>query len=1188
MKKVEVKDLFQSTFNLVGQCQEQVNYECYLNQCKLLIKQFEKLKENDQQQQFLNKSTFNYLNQKQFYDQEFSQKDDKTIHQFLIKYSKEDDLKTLEETITKLEDQNYQLNLNKSYSFSDQILDQYQIRKASDSTQDSEQDQNIRFNQEQDAYQQDLLDGYLAPQSQSSSKESNQNHSIILESINDIIDCFNTIERKNLKQGNKQLEKNSSKNSINSHSNKLKQNCLSDDQRQFNNQEQPQDNISNIIDQFFQDKLKQFYECVNNGNCGDYVNCSYCFYSSLQIADQLIENLKEINCTLQQKLGNGGESIVFRGIYKKENSNNYEEYAIRIQDIDKENNSDQDFNEIEVFNFVKNSTKIINCVFQKVFQIGDLNILVQILDLCETDLQKEIVNGIEFDDLCSKILELLDVIIELKIYRITHSDIKPANILINSEKKCIITDFGISILSTNQSQKSRGHTLYYAAPEQEQKQYIDHSTDIFNLGKTFEVLINKIKYSSDEIIHNNQKECIKKLQNIINSEMLEKDQNKRSESLVLLKKFYDIIKQYSDSAIESYAKNIKQIVKQRRFETTKNIFELQESKLVQLLLALQINLEKKYSQFNLMNSDLLQTIDFIIQEFDLTSQLELKSQFTKFFVFLHSIFICQIFKSIEKGQSYDAIYQYFSCFQSICKSLYDIGICLLSEGHYSQAVNYFQISYEIYGKILPESNRDQVNIANTVNKIGDCYFKLGQFDKCLQYYNQSHEIRTSFSNKESEDIYLSLSSLGQYYNQIGDQQKAQNYLNESLEIQKKLLERETHPETAQSVFHTASCLFQLGKYEQALERYLQCLEMRLQVFFNDHSEVATSLCQIGVCLFRLTKTEEAKKYLIESLEMRQRLFKGDHTDTAQSLMQLGSYFMFLANLQKGYEYHTLSLEMKKRLYGDLNHPDVAESMQYLATCNRALGNLQQSLALDYLSLYKRQSIYRGNHIDKANSLHAVGSGLMFQGKIKMAINYFKMSIKMKESIQSNQNNLSLSINNLGLCYSYQGKYQLALEHSQKALEIQQKQFKAHPTIVLFLLDVARSYFYLGNFKQAINYSNNSLIMLDQLIKFHYKGFLPQWVKPERALILLNLSSYHYADKDIAQGNFYLKEAMKFYEQVFESDQLNPQQIQALKLQKCYSDLKNSGQYNSNNVYLLDKISLILIRLNISNLKQKQK
>ncbi|EAR88471.2 tetratricopeptide repeat protein (macronuclear) [Tetrahymena thermophila SB210] len=1175
MKKVEVRDLFQVTFNLVGKCQEQVDYEHYLNLCKLLIKYFQKLKENDQQQQsFINKSTYNYLNQKEFYDQKFSQKDDIKIDEFLIKYSKEDELKSLEEIITKLEDQNSQLTLNKSLYFSDQILDQYQIRKVSDSTQDSEYDQNIHFNQVQDSYQQELLNQYLAPQIQSSSKEQNQNLSIILENLNDIIDCFNTIERKNLKQPNQQLEKNySSKCKINNPSNKFKQNSISDDQIQFNNQEQLNDNINNQIDKFFQDKLK-----IKCGNC------------NLQIADQLLENLKEINCILLQQLGNGGQSIVFRGVYKKGYSNNYEEFAIRIQDIDKESNSDENFNEFEVFNFVKNSIQIINCVFQKVFEIGDLNILVQILDLCETDLQKEIIrnNGIEFDDLCSKILDLLDMIIELKICRITHSDIKPANILINSEKRCILTDFGVSILSTNQSKKSRGHTQYYAAPEQIQGQDVDHSTDIFNLGKTFDLLTKYFKYTSNEVINNNQKECIEKLQNIINSEMLQEDQNKRSDSLVLLKKFYDIIKQYSDSAIESYAKNIKQIVKQRRFETTKNIFDLQESKLVQLLLALQIYLEKKYTQSNLMNSDLLQIIDFIIQEFDLTSQLELKSQFTKFFVFLHSIFICQIFKSIEKGQSYDAIYQYYSCFQSICKSLYDIGICLLSEGHYSQAVNYFQISYEMSEKILPELDNDQVNIANTVNKIGDCYFKLGKFDKCLQYYSQSYEIRTSFPNKEREDIYLSLSSLGQYYNQIGDQVKAQNYLNESLEIQKKLLERETHPETAQSVFHTASCLFQLGKYEQALERYLQCLEMRLQVFFNDHSEVATSLCQIGVCLYRITKVKEAEKYLIKSLEMRQRLFKGDHTDIAQSLMQLGSYFMLLANLQKGHEYHLLSLEMKKRLYGDLNHPDVAESMQYLATCKRTLGNLQQSLALDYFSLYKRQSIYRGNHIEKANSLHAVGSNLMFQGKIKLAIKYFRMSIKMKESIQSNQNNLSLSLNNLGLCYSYLGKYQKSLVLSQKALKILQKEYKEHPAIVMFLLDIARSYFYLRNFKQAIYYSNTSLKMLDQLIKFYHKGYLPQSVKPEKALILLNLSSYHYADKDITQGNQYLKEAMRLYEQVFEYDQFSPQQIQALKIQSCYSGLKNSGQYNSNNVYLLDKISLVLIRLNLQNQKKKQK
>lgn len=44
------------------------------------------------------------------------------------------------------------------------------------------------------------------------------------------------------------------------------------------------------------------------------------------------------------------------------------------------------------------------------------------------------------------IFDLLDGLIQLRIYNILHLDIKPSNILINSEDQYVYTDFGGSAI----------------------------------------------------------------------------------------------------------------------------------------------------------------------------------------------------------------------------------------------------------------------------------------------------------------------------------------------------------------------------------------------------------------------------------------------------------------------------------------------------------------------------------------------------------------------------------------------------------------------------------------------------------------------------------------------------------------------------------------------------------------------
>jgi len=114
--------------------------------------------------------------------------------------------------------------------------------------------------------------------------------------------------------------------------------------------------------------------------------------------------------------------------------------------------------------------------------------------------------------------DILSAVGELHKAQIVHRDIKPANIIITTDNRAVLVDFGIArIFSPNLQKDSSSYgTVGYAAPEQYGFSQSDYKSDIYAIGITFKELASVAKISHiDGII----KRCI------------EFDPNKRPESI---------------------------------------------------------------------------------------------------------------------------------------------------------------------------------------------------------------------------------------------------------------------------------------------------------------------------------------------------------------------------------------------------------------------------------------------------------------------------------------------------------------------------------------------------------------------------------------------------------------------------------------------------------------------------------
>ena len=126
----------------------------------------------------------------------------------------------------------------------------------------------------------------------------------------------------------------------------------------------------------------------------------------------------------------------------------------------------------------------------------------------------ELIEGITLKDYISKkgklsIKEATSIAIQVSMgleaahnHGIVHRDVKPQNIIISTDGKVKVTDFGIArAASSNTISSNVVGSVHYSSPEQVRGGYSDEKSDIYSLGITiYEMVTGKVPFSGDTTV----------------------------------------------------------------------------------------------------------------------------------------------------------------------------------------------------------------------------------------------------------------------------------------------------------------------------------------------------------------------------------------------------------------------------------------------------------------------------------------------------------------------------------------------------------------------------------------------------------------------------------------------------------------------------------------------------------------
>jgi tetratricopeptide (TPR) repeat protein len=197
-------------------------------------------------------------------------------------------------------------------------------------------------------------------------------------------------------------------------------------------------------------------------------------------------------------------------------------------------------------------------------------------------------------------------------------------------------------------------------------------------------------------------------------------------------------------------------------------------------------------------------------------------------------------------------------------------------------------------------------------------------------YRESHQLVQSafslLSETSADDPKLKahiLNDLGTTYSKIGEFQKALEYKVQALEIRQQLF-GEQHPDTAQSFNNVGYSYGELRNHEKALEYQLRALEIQKKICGEQHPNTATYFNNVGITYGDLGDHKKALEFQLRALEIRKQILGEQHPDTANSLHNVGYTYLDMRNPGEAHPYFKRAFDIHAQLPGKLHqHTAVA-------------------------------------------------------------------------------------------------------------------------------------------------------------------------------------------------------------------------------------------------------------------------
>lgn len=302
--------------------------------------------------------------------------------------------------------------------------------------------------------------------------------------------------------------------------------------------------------------------------------------------------------------------------------------------------------------------------------------------------------------------------------------------------------------------------------------------------------------------------------------------------------------------------------------------------------------------------------------------------------------------------------------------------------------------------------------ARLMRTMGEVYGSLGLYDEAARLDERALDVRLQTLGPDHPDVAETLFALGTVYRRQARYQDSEAAYLRGLAIREKAF-GPAHPTVAESLNGLAQVQWFLGKPAEAEANYRRALQVRETWFGADHPEVANSLVHLGWFLEREERFDEAYAFLSRGLEIRDAALGHDHYLVAENLDLLAQIDLARGRHEQAEAQLLRALAIREKVL-ESDHPDIGMSLFAVGRLYRSQQRHEEALQ----TLRRAENHFRDtlgdNHYQVAAVLEDVGLVLAAMGRWTDAETAYRGQLAILENTFSPDHMLvGVTLNNLG-------------------------------------------------------------------------------------------------------------------------------------------------------------------------------
>ncbi len=272
-----------------------------------------------------------------------------------------------------------------------------------------------------------------------------------------------------------------------------------------------------------------------------------------------------------------------------------------------------------------------------------------------------------------------------------------------------------------------------------------------------------------------------------------------------------------------------------------------------------------------------------------------------------------------------------------------------------------------------------------------------------------------------------------------------------------------------------------GRPTEALQHLERALALQEKELGPGHVDLAHTLNTLAGVQLDQTRFAEARESSERALALREKVLGPEHPEVAASLHVLGSIVREMEDMPTALSLTQRALALRERALGP-EHPEVASSATNVAIILTELGRLEESRPLLLRALAIRERVQGPDHVEVGVALNGLGVLAFLRHENEEALHSFQRSLAIKEkAVGKAHPSTALALGNIAIVLHRLGRHEEALAWHQRALELRLKTFgERHDDVAFSLAERGNVYRALGRLAEAWDDYANALRIYREL------------------------------------------------------------------------------------------------------------